>query len=934
MTEPFLKWVGSKRKVIPQLRPLLPANIAELRYVEPFLGSGALFFALRPARAVLADISEHLITTYVALRDDLDAVIRELRDLANDRAYGPDPDHYYQVRNVFNSSTECSPALRAAMFIYLNKTCFNGVYRVNRKGGFNVPVGSYENPEILDGARLRECSAALQGVELHARRFEDSLADVGPGDFVYLDPPYVPVSKSANFTSYAKFGFSPDDQRRVAKLALEAAERGALVMASNSDTPFARELYAGLNLQTVSVARSVNSNGMGRGTVPELVARNYDASKERMFMPSEWPKEPIVKVEWDESNARTITGAATPSYEDFLASKRVTVAPAGFEPGPLHSGMFDYQDYSTRFALRLGRTALFLDTGLGKSFCEVEWSRCVAEHTGGRVLILAPLGVAHQTVREAARWGVTVVYALDQESSGTAPIVITNYERFDRFDMTQFVGVVLDESGILKSYMGKTKRALVERCACVPYRLCASATPAPNDHMELGNHVEFLGIMKSNEMLTRWFVNDTSAMGTYRLKGHAVESFWDWVASWSVCIKSPEDLGYDGSRHVLPELVVKDHVVDADLTVDTGGRLFRDPSMNATSLHREKRLTLEARAKVVAGLVAAEPDESWMLWCDTDEEADALVECIPGLVEVRGSHSADFKESAALWFTGQGFEECRCGQGKKRPPTTASTTSGTKQPGTRARANSETPTTPSGAHSMPPMLGSESGSSARSKRGKSRTLRNGSTTASSNTESTPTSIEQSSSAKEDAAQSAEGPQIQTSTSATASHGYTSTTATERAESEGFSARLATSASESSVTTPSDSSELPCTCGMLTAKRPRLMLSKSRIYGFGMNFQHCARTALVSVNYSYEAFYQVVRRFWRFGQTRPVHAHVVMASTERAIWSTVMRKSAAHDEMRAQMSAAMQRQHGKASPLIKYSPTVPIKLPSWLKSEVA
>src|SRR5262245_18411687 len=220
---------------------------------------------------------------------------------------------------------------------------------------------------------------------------------------------------------------------------------------------------------------------------------------------------------------------STVSYENFLAAKAPKVAPLGIEPGPVSPHLHPWQAEVVRWALRQGRAALFLDTGLGNTRCQLEWARQISNHAGRPVLILAPLAVSGQTVREGAAIGIEVKYCRSKSEVEGAQLVITNYERLEDFDASAFAGVVCDESGILKNFMGATKRRLVETSAVTPYRLCCTATPAPNDHMELGNHSEFLGVLPANEMLTRWFINDTSQFGTYRLKGHAVADFWDWV---------------------------------------------------------------------------------------------------------------------------------------------------------------------------------------------------------------------------------------------------------------------------------------------------------------------------------------------------------------------------------------------------------------------
>lgn len=455
------------------------------------------------------------------------------------------------------------------------------------------------------------------------------------------------------------------------------------------------------------------------------------------------------------------------AYEAFIEKKRVEAPRVGFEPVDLAARLFPHQRDCVTFACRVGRAAIFADTGLGKTAMQVEWARQVCTRTGGAVLIIAPLAVAGQTIREAARFGAEVTYATRQPEVPSG-IVITNYERIGAFDLGAWAGVVLDESSILKSFTGKVKSALVMGCASVPYRLACTATPAPNDHLELGNHAEFLGVMTSHEMIARWFINDTSSFGVYRLKGHAVEAFWDWVNSWAVCLGMPSDLGHSDEGYVLPELVLQRHVVDADTTRDTGGLLFRVPEMSATSVHREKRMTVSERAAEVARLVAAESTEQWVVWCDTDYEADALTSCIADAVEVRGSHKLEAKEQAALDF-------------------------------------------------------------------------------------------------------AEG-------------------------------------------------------------RIRVLVTKASIFGHGLNWQHCARTAFVGATFSYETFYQAIRRFHRFGQKRAVHAHVVMAQTEASVWSVLNAKRESNDEMRAQMRAAVRRAAAKDASSRLYAANEPIRIPAWLRSE--
>jgi len=461
------------------------------------------------------------------------------------------------------------------------------------------------------------------------------------------------------------------------------------------------------------------------------------------------------------------------SYQDLIAEKHTAFEPAGMKSVPaLSSKLMPHQEHCVDFALRAGRSALFLDTGLGKTFSALEWSRIVFESTNKPVLMLAPLAVSGQHQREAERFGIDAVAIREPSEITGARTYITNYERLERFDPSEFGGVILDESSILKSFTGVTTRSLIEAFKDTPYRLACTATPAPNDNMELGQHSSFLGVMRSSEMLARWFLADQANMGKYRIKAAAVNPFWEWVASWARCISLPSDLGFSDDGYILPEIKFEKHIIRADTSVDVGGerdgqiRLFRTPDMSATSIHKEKRLTVRARAELIAGLVASEPNEPWGVWCDTDYEADELAALIPEAVEVRGSMSPDTKERNLVAF-----------------------------------------------------------------------------------------------------------------------------------SEGQS---------------------------------RVIITKPSVAGYGLNWQHCARVAFVGLSFSYESFYQAIRRCHRFGQSRQVHVHVACADTEESIWSVVSRKSADHNAMKTAMTAAMKRVAASSGILETYDPRVPVTHPEFLK----
>ncbi|MDD9947371.1 MAG: DNA adenine methylase [Myxococcales bacterium] len=267
---PIVKWVGGKGRLLSQLRPLLPPAVDRMRHVEPFAGGAAMFFDRRPSRALLCDVNQDLIATYLAVRDELPSVITELQRLARDHSR----ERYYDVRSRYNTA-ELTRSQRAAAFIYLNKTCFNGLHRVNRRGHFNVPVGRYEKPKILNASLLQAASAQLSEADLRCTSFEALVALARPGDFVYLDPPYEPVSRTANFTSYAQDGFSQEDQQRLRDVYRELDRRGCKLMLSNSDVPFVRELYRDFRIDLVAAPRAINCNTSRRGKVSEVVVRNY-----------------------------------------------------------------------------------------------------------------------------------------------------------------------------------------------------------------------------------------------------------------------------------------------------------------------------------------------------------------------------------------------------------------------------------------------------------------------------------------------------------------------------------------------------------------------------------------------------------------------------------------------------------------------------------
>jgi hypothetical protein len=454
-------------------------------------------------------------------------------------------------------------------------------------------------------------------------------------------------------------------------------------------------------------------------------------------------------------------------YRSFIASRARVDQYRGFVPESITPMAKLHQSRALEFSLERGASAMFLDTGLGKSLCELEWAHQVAEHTKKPVLILTPLAVAGQMIREGRKFGIDARQIKEQSDVG-AGVMVANYERLSKLDTSCFGGVALDESSILKSFAGQTRNRLMDAFSETEFKLAATATPSPNDHMELGNHAEFLGVMRQQEMLSQWFINDTAtASQEWRLKGHAVEDFWSWVASWSRCATLPSDLGGDDTGYILPEIDRHIHTVDADRQKDVEqGMLFRIPEMSATSFHKEKRLTINERCERAADL--ANHDDPVTVWCETNEESALLAKMIDGAKEVRGDMKPEQKEDLLLGFADGAF--------------------------------------------------------------------------------------------------------------------------------------------------------------------RAMITKPKLAGFGLNWQHCAHAVFSSISFSYEQHYQAVKRSHRFGQTKTVRNDIVIADTEDVIWQAINVKGKKHEEMKKRMADAMKSAQGGGSVRAVYDRPIDLEFPEWIKSE--
>lgn len=339
-------------------------------------------------------------------------------------------------------------------------------------------------------------------------------------------------------------------------------------------------------------------------------------------------------------------------YHTFLEKRRRSIIESGFEiPGEkINSILFDFQNYAVRKALKYGRYAMFEECGLGKTFQQIEWSRLVVEQTNEPALILAPLGVSGQTIEEAKKIGVEIARVGGKSDN---KIYITNYEQIDNVDFDQYGSIVLDESSILKNFEGATKKKIIDACKRIPYKLACTATPSPNDDMEICNHAEFLGHGRREEILAMYFTHDGGETAKWRLKGHAQKMFWNFVKSWSLFISNPSDIGFDGSKFILPKLNLIDRMIQAPV-VD--GRLFNDININATNFNQELRNTLELRLSE-ASEIANKSKESFIIWCKQNVESEWLLDNITGAVEVRGSERPEAKEEKLLAFSRGEFKK-------------------------------------------------------------------------------------------------------------------------------------------------------------------------------------------------------------------------------------------------------------------------------------
>ena len=339
-------------------------------------------------------------------------------------------------------------------------------------------------------------------------------------------------------------------------------------------------------------------------------------------------------------------------YIQFIRKKEIASIAAGFDSdkSTYNEHLFDWQRDIVHWALKKGRACLFEDCGLGKTLQQLCFSEEVVKHTGKPVIIVAPLAVASQTKREGEKFGIEVNICRTQDDVKDG-INITNYEMIHHFDESAFYGVVLDESSILKNSTGTIRTALIDKFKRTPYRLCCTATPAPNDFMEIGNHAEFLGIMSQTEMLATYFVHDGKNTSKWRLKGHAKEKFFEWIASWACCMTSPADLGYDSSGYDLPPLVIHEIQTESeDMTLADGQMCLFAPTVESLAERREARKESVDKRVQKAKEIAEVADGQALVWCDFNDESEKIAKSIEDIVEVKGADTDEHKKTAMIGF--------------------------------------------------------------------------------------------------------------------------------------------------------------------------------------------------------------------------------------------------------------------------------------------
>lgn len=612
-------------------------------------------------------------------------------------------------------------------------------------------------------------------------------------------------------------------------------------------------------------------------------------------------------------------------YLDFLERKRHSIGDFGFDPVWMPEGAFDFQEFIIEKLIRKGRIANFSDTGLGKTLMQLSFAQNVILKTNKRVLILTPLAVAFQFILEAERIGIDDI-EYSKDGHFTKKIVICNYERLHYFNESDFVCVIGDESGILKNFDGKIKGQINSFLRKTPYRLLSTATPSPNDFIELGNHSEALGYMGYMDMLTKFFKNNQNSIDStnrnigekFYLKPHAEKSFFAWVAQWSVICKMPSDLGFSNDRYILPELIINKHTVQNKSNLTASGQLmfFTPIAKSMTEVKFEQKQTIEDRC-IKAVELASDHDLSF-IWVNYNEEGELVEKLLPNSVNIQGSDSYDKKELAVQWFLGK---ECICD----------SKHFGLNWQKKKICGNQNTPN--EGEKNIKVILQREKDEKLNAdllKKIRSTwqsiiklTQQNSSTktllSEIENGESiikTILSIEKS--VREAQLSTQEKIQIKdindllsrmelllkdiikslnnriinvryalSILTQVIENQWLLTIAIQQIKLEEYCVPVAILDSDILKTINNPSQMQSCTCGH--ASGVRRLISKSKIFGMGLNFQHCNHTVFFPT-FSYEQYYQSLRRFWRFGQTRDVIVDLIISDGQQRVLDAIQQKS--------------------------------------------
>lgn len=582
------------------------------------------------------------------------------------------------------------------------------------------------------------------------------------------------------------------------------------------------------------------------------------------------------------------------NYEEFIASKSIAPIIAGFDvnPNALNENLFDFQRVIVKWALKRGRAAIFANTGLGKTLMQTSWADQVCYETGGDVLIVAPLCVAHQTVNEGKKFSIEINYCREQ-SQVKPGINITNYEMLDKFDLSEFHGIVLDESSIIKSRDGKTRNYIIKQCQQIPYRLSCTATPSPNDFMELGNQAEFLGLMSMSEMLAMYFIHDGSETSKWILKGHGRVKFWEWLSTWAVVISSPADLGFDGSAYELPELIYHDHIVESETT----DGLFADVAAGLMERNKARKDSIDARVAKCAEIVNNEI--YGIVSSLTKEEHDKDF-------KIRIHEAIQIEKYGEMEEKSRSTESCKCtkertlcdGAGKKnRSENICERMADCKSREKESTKNIKVWSDIKSIQSDDGIMQSSMSNLWNVGQIKQEIISSCGSLSCVNESKRDSLLE---------LQSIPGKiQGQHSNLGKCNRVFKEQWVIwchRNEEQEKLEKLFGDSCFSVYGALSIDEKEYRI-MAWEQGDRP-ILLSKPSVTGFGMNWQHCHNTAFVGLSDSWEQYYQSIRRFYRFGQKNEVNVHVISAESEGAVVVNIKRKEDQHKIMSTEMIAHM------------------------------